>query len=109
MAIPGTTAKMHPKVVTPNIISPYHKRYEPRAFAWMQTGALLPFRNRGWGSRHNGSIFKTPILEAHYLWEKVQISATLVCTYFWVIEEKNLSKHFGSRPLVRASKYAHYD
>ena len=87
VAILGKMAKIHPKVVTPNIISPYHNRYEPRAFAWMQTEALPPFCNKGWGSKHNGSIFNTPILEAHYLWEKVHIPVILVCTYLWIIEE----------------------
>ena len=29
------------------IVSPYHERKEPRAFAWMQTEALLPFCNKG--------------------------------------------------------------
>ena len=48
----------------------------------------FPFCNKGWGSKHDGSIFNTPILEAHYLWEKVHISAILVCTYLWVIEEQ---------------------
>ena len=47
MAILGKTAKIHPKVVPPNIVSPYGKRKEPRAFAWMQTEALLPFCNKG--------------------------------------------------------------
>ena len=88
MAILGKTAKIHPKVVTRKIVSPYHKRKEPGAFAWMQTEALLPFCNKGWSSMHNGNIFNTSILEAHYLWEKVHISAILVCTYLWVIEEQ---------------------
>ena len=88
VAILGKTAKIHPKVVTRKIISPYHKRYEPRTFAWMQTEALRPFCDKGWGSKHNGCIFNTPILEAHYLWEKVHISAILVCTYLWVIGEQ---------------------
>ena len=43
----GKTAKIHPKVVPPNIVSPCRKRKEPRAFAWMQTEALLPFCNKG--------------------------------------------------------------
>ena len=86
VAILSKTAKIHPKVVTRKIVSPYHKRNEPRAFAWMQTEALHPFCNKGWGSKHDGSIFNSPILEAHYLWEKVHISAILVCTYLWVIE-----------------------
>ena len=77
MAILGKTAKIHPKVVPPNIVSPYHERKEPRAFAWMQTEALLPFCNKSSGSKHNESIFNTSILEAHYLWEKVHISAIL--------------------------------
>ena len=47
VAIPGKTAKIHSKVVPPNIVSPYHKRKEPRAFAWMQTEALLPFCTKG--------------------------------------------------------------
>ena len=80
--------KFTQKVVTRKIISPCHKNNEPRAFAWMQTRASLPFCNKGWGSKHNGSIFNMPILEAHYLWEKVHISAILVCTYLWVIEEQ---------------------
>ena len=88
VAILGKTAKIHPKVVTRKIVSLYHKRYEPRAVAWMQTEALLPFCNKGWGSKHNGSIFNTPILEAHYLWEKVHISAILAFTYLWDIEEQ---------------------
>ena len=54
----------------------------------MQTKALLPFCNKAWGSKHNGRFFNTPILEAHYLWQKVYISAKLVCTYLWVIEEQ---------------------
>ena len=62
VAILGKTANIHPKVVTRKIVSPYHKRYEPRAFAWMQTEALPPLCNKGWGSRHNGSIFNNPIL-----------------------------------------------
>ena len=65
VAILGKMVKIHPKVVTRKILSPYHKRNEPRAFACMQTEALLPFCNKGWGSKHNGSIFNTPILEAH--------------------------------------------
>ena len=77
MAILGKKAKIHPKVVPPNIVSPYRKRKEPRAFAWMQTEALLPFCDKGWGSKHNESIFNTSILEAHYFWEKVRISAIL--------------------------------
>ena len=59
-----------------------------RAPAWMQTEALLPFCNKGWGSKHDGSIFNTPILEAHYLWGKVHISAILAWTYLWIIEER---------------------
>ena len=47
VAILGKTAKIHPKVVTRKIVSPHHKRKEPRAFAWMQTEALLPFCNKG--------------------------------------------------------------
>ena len=88
MAILGKTAKIYPTVVTRKIVSPYHKRKEPPAFAWMQTKALLPFCNKVWVSKHNGSILNTPILEVHYLWEKVQISAILACTHLWVIEEQ---------------------
>ena len=47
MAILGKTAKIHPKVVTRKIVSPYHKGNEPRDFAWMQTEALPPFCNKG--------------------------------------------------------------
>ena len=47
VAILGKTAKIHPKVVPRKVVSPYHKRKEPRAFAWMQTEALLPFCNKG--------------------------------------------------------------
>ena len=66
MAILGKTPKIHPKVVTRKIVSPYPKRRELRTFAWTQTEALLPFWNKGWGSKHNGNIFDTSILEAHY-------------------------------------------
>ena len=88
VAILGKTTKIHPKVVTRKMVSPYHRRNEPGAFAWPQTEALLPFCNKGWGSKHSGSIFNAPILEAHYLWEKVHTSAVLVCTYLPVIEEQ---------------------
>ena len=88
VAILGKTAKIHPKVVTRKIVSPYHKRNEPRAFAWMQTEALLPFCTKSWGSKHNRRILNTPILEAHYIFEKVHISAILACTYLWDIEEQ---------------------
>ena len=47
VAILGKTAKIHQKVVTRKIVSPYRKRKEPRAFAWMQTETLLPFCNKG--------------------------------------------------------------
>ena len=94
MAILGKTAKIHPKVVTRKIVSPYHKSSEPQAFAWMQTEVLLSFCNKGWGSKHNGSIFNTPIFEAHYLWEKVHISAMLICTYLLVIEEQKYEETF---------------
>ena len=47
VAILGKTAKIHPKVVPRKVVSPYHKRKEPRSFAWMQTEALLPFCNKG--------------------------------------------------------------
>ena len=88
VAILGKTAKIHPKVVTRKIVSLYHNRNEPRAFAWMQTEALYFFFNEGWGSKHNGSIFNTSIFEAHYLWEKVHILAILACTYLSDIEEQ---------------------
>ena len=92
MAILGKTAKIHPKGVTRKMVSPYHKRYEPWAFAWMQTEALLPFRNKGWGSKRYGDIFNTSFLEAHHLREKVRISAIVVCTYLSVIEEQKVGR-----------------
>ena len=51
VAILGKTAKIHPKVVKRKIVSPYHKRDKPRAIALMQTEALPPFCDKGWGSR----------------------------------------------------------
>ena len=87
VAILGKTAKIHPKVVNRKIVSPYHIRNEPRVFAWMQTKALLPFCNKGWGSQHNRNIFDTSILGAHYIWEKVHILAMLGSKYLWVLEE----------------------
>ena len=84
----GESAKIHPKVVTRNIVSPYHKKDRPWAFAWMQTKALLPFCNKGWGSKRYGNIFNTSILEAHYLWEKVHRSAILACIYLWAVKEQ---------------------
>ena len=51
VAILGKTAKIHLKVVTRKIVSPYHKRDRPWAFAWMQTEALLTFCDKGWGSK----------------------------------------------------------
>ena len=86
VAILGRTAIIHPKVVTLKVVSLYQKGSEPRSFAWMQADALLALCNKGWGSKHNGSIFNTPTFEAHYLWEKVHTSAILVCTYLWFIE-----------------------
>ena len=51
VAILGKTAKVHPKVVTQKIVSPYHKRDRPSAFAWVQTEASLSLRDKGWGSK----------------------------------------------------------
>ena len=94
VAILGKTAKIQREVVTRKIASPYHKRKEPRGFPWMQTEALLPSCDKSRGSKHNGNIFNTSILEAHYIWEKVHISAILVCTYLWVIEEQKYEQSF---------------
>ena len=47
VAILGKKAKIHPKVVPRKVVSPYHKRKEPRAFAWIQTEASPPFCNKG--------------------------------------------------------------
>ena len=46
MAILGKTAKTHPKVVTRKMISPYHKRKEPQAFAGCKPKLCLPFATR---------------------------------------------------------------
>ena len=51
VAILGKTAKIHPKVVTPKIETPYHKRDRPRDFASMQTEAWLPSCDKGWRSK----------------------------------------------------------
>ena len=88
MAILGNVAKIHPKVVTSKIVSPYHKRDRPWAFAWMPIEALPPFCNKGWGSKREGNIFNTSILEAHYIWGKVHIWAILVRIYLWTLEEQ---------------------
>ena len=88
VAILGKTAKIHLRVVTRKIVPRYHKRDRPWAFAWMQTKALLPFCDKSWGSKRYGNIFNTSILEAHYIWEKVHISAKLACIYLWALEEQ---------------------
>ena len=88
MAILGKTAKIHPKVVTRKILSLYHIGDRPWAFAWVQTEALLPFWDKGRGSKRYGNIFNTPILEAHYIWQKVHILAILACISLWAIEEE---------------------
>ena len=108
VAIPGKKAKIHPKVVPPNIVSPYHKRKEPRAFAWMQTEALLPFRNKGWGSKHNGSILTPQSLKHTIYGEKCIYRRYWHVHIFGTLRSKNMSKHFWSRPIVVAFKYAHY-
>ena len=64
------------------------KKDRPWAFAWMQTNALLPFCDKGWGSKHYGNFFETSILEAHYIWGKVHILAILGCMYLWALEEQ---------------------
>ena len=51
MAILGKTADIHPKVVTRKIVSPFHQRDRPRAFACMQNESLLPFCYKGWVSK----------------------------------------------------------
>ena len=109
MAILGKTADIHTKVVTRKIISPCHKRYEPRAFAWMQTEALLPFCHKGWGSKHNGSIFDTPQSLNHTIYgEKCIYRRYWHVHIFGSLKSNNMSKHFWSRPMVGAFKYAHY-
>ena len=77
VAILGKTAKIHQKVVTRKIVSPYHNRDRPWAFAWVQTKALPPFCDKSWGSRRQENIFNTQILEAHYIWNKMHILAIL--------------------------------
>ena len=54
MTILGKTAKIHRNVVTRKIVSPYHMRKEPRAFAWMQNEGLLPFCNKWRGAPRDG-------------------------------------------------------
>ena len=109
VAILGKTAKIHPKVVTRKIVSPYHKKNEPRAFAWMQTEALLPFCNKGWGSKLNGSIFQHPKSLKHTIYGKRGIYRRYWHVHiFGSLRNKNMSKHFWSRPIVGAFKYAHY-
>ena len=88
VAILGKVAKIHPKVVTRKIVSPYHKTDRPWAFAWMQTEALLHFCDKGWGSKRQGNISNTSILEAHYIWGKVHILAILARIYLWALEEQ---------------------
>ena len=88
MAILGKTAKIHLKVVTRKIVSPYHKRKEPRLLHGCKPKLCFPFATSIDVRRHNGNIFNASILEAHYLWEKVHISVILVCTYLWVIGEQ---------------------
>ena len=94
MAILGKTAKIQPKVVTRKIVSPYHKGYEPRAFAWMQTEALLPFCNKGWGSKHNGRILLAQLLK-HTIYGKKCIYWRYWEAYIYgSLKSKNMSKHF---------------
>ena len=108
VAILGKTAKIHPKVVTRKIVSPYHKRYEPRAFAWMQTEALLPFCNKtGVQSIMEGLL--TPQSLKHTIYgEKCIYRQYLYVHIFGSLRSKNMSKHFWSRPILGAIKYAHY-
>ena len=90
------------------IVSPDHKRSEPRAFAWMQTEALLPLCNRGWGSKHNGA-FLTPQSLKHTIYGKKCIYRRYCYVHiFESLRNKNMSKQFWSRPIVGAFKYAHY-
>ena len=88
MAILGKTAKIRQKWSLEKSYLSVTRDTSLGGFAWMQTEALLPFCNKGWGSKRYGDIFNTSILEVHYLWEKVHISAILTCTYLRVIEEQ---------------------
>ena len=107
MAILGKTAKIHPKVVTRKIVSPYHKRYEPRAFAWMQTEALLPSCN--FGVQSMMEAFLTPQSLKHTICGKKCIYRRYWYVHiFGTLRSKNMIKHFWSRPIVGALKYAHY-
>ena len=100
--------KFTQKVVPPNIVSPYRKRKEPRAFAWMQTEPLLPFATRV-EVQSTMKAFLTPQSLKHTICGKK-------CIYrrYWhehilgTLRSKNMSTHFWSRPIVGAFKHAHY-
>ena len=108
VAILGKTAKIHPKVVTRKIESPFHKRDRPWAFVWMQTEALLPFCEKDWGSKRR-ETFLTPQSLKHTIYGKKCIHWRYWDAYIYgSLMSKNMSKHFGSRPIVSAFKYALY-
>ena len=108
MAILGKTAKIHPKVVTRKIVSPYHKRKEPRAFAWMRTEALLPYATRV-EVQSIMETFLTPQSLKHTIYGKNGIYRRYWHVHiFGTLRSKKMSKHFWSRPIVGAFKYAHY-
>ena len=108
VAILSKTAKIHQKVVIQKIVSLYHKRDRPWAFAWVQTEALLPLRYRGCGSKRQGNIFNTPILKHTIYGEKCIYWRYWHAYIYGSLRNKNMSKHFWSRPIVIAFKYAHY-
>ena len=97
VAILGKTAKIHPRVVTRKIVSPYHKRSEPRAFA-IRVGVQSIME-----------AFLTPQSLKHTFYGKKCIYRRYWYVHiFGSLRYKNMRKHFWSRPIVGACKYAHY-
>ena len=108
VAVPGKTAKIHLKVVPPKIVSPYNKRKEPRLLHECKRKLCFPFATRV-EVQSIMETFLTPQSLKHTIYGKKCIYRRYWHEHiFGSLRNKNMSKHFWSRPIVGAIKYANY-
>ena len=109
VAILGERAKIHRKVVTRNIVSPYHKRERLLGFCMDANRSFASPFATGVGVQSLMKTFLTPQSWKHTIYGKKCIYRRYWHAYIYgSLRNKNMSEYFSSRPIVSAFKYAHY-
>ena len=108
VAILGKTAKIHPKVVTRKIVSPYHKRDRVGLLHGCKPKLCFPFVTKV-GVQSVRETFLTPQSLKDAIYGKKCIYRRYWHAYIYgSLRNKNMSKRFWSRPIVSAFKNDHY-